>query len=54
MSPAGRVSSVTCLGCGCVCDDIDLTVENGRITGYRRVTITLMREAPAMPANFKP
>ena len=29
------VEDVTCLGCGCLCDDIALTVAGGRITGAR-------------------
>jgi formylmethanofuran dehydrogenase subunit B len=32
VSPAGRVSSVTCLGCGCGCDDLTVQVADGRIT----------------------
>src|SRR5829696_8133844 len=40
MSPAGdpkihqehRVEHVTCLGCGCACDDIDVRTTDGRIT----------------------
>jgi formylmethanofuran dehydrogenase subunit B len=28
-----RVEHVTCLGCGCCCDDITLTVRDGRIVG---------------------
>lgn len=38
MSPplAGRtVEHVTCLGCGCACDDIAVVVEQGRITALR-------------------
>jgi formylmethanofuran dehydrogenase subunit B len=31
MSPAGRIEHVTCLGCGCGCDDITVTVADGRI-----------------------
>jgi formylmethanofuran dehydrogenase subunit B len=30
-SPASRVAHVTCLGCGCACDDIVLTVRDDRI-----------------------
>lgn len=30
---AGRVAHATCLGCGCACDDIVLTVRNDRIVG---------------------
>ncbi len=34
---ADRVEShVTCLGCGCACDDIDLTIARGRIVGVGR------------------
>jgi formylmethanofuran dehydrogenase subunit B len=29
----GTVSHAVCLGCGCACDDIEVTVRNGRITG---------------------
>ncbi len=32
MSPSS-VSSVTCLGCGCACDDLTVEVGGGRITG---------------------
>ena len=32
MSPATRVASVTCLGCGCGCDDLAVEVAGGRIT----------------------
>jgi formylmethanofuran dehydrogenase subunit B len=32
VSPAGRTSSVTCLGCGCACDDLTVQVADGRIT----------------------
>jgi formylmethanofuran dehydrogenase subunit B len=31
MSPAHQVEHVTCLGCGCGCDDIAVTVREGRI-----------------------
>ncbi|HEX6615810.1 MAG TPA: hypothetical protein VF046_05850 [Gemmatimonadales bacterium] len=31
MSPAASVSSVTCLGCGCGCDDLTIGVTDGRI-----------------------
>ncbi|HEV8177402.1 MAG TPA: hypothetical protein VGP44_06890, partial [Gemmatimonadales bacterium] len=31
MSPAQRVEHVTCLGCGCGCDDITVTLQDGRI-----------------------
>jgi len=31
-----RFDSVTCLGCGCACDDISVTVEGGRISGIDR------------------
>ena len=31
MSPASRASSVTCLGCGCACDDLTVQVADGRI-----------------------
>ena len=32
---ASVVEDVTCLGCGCLCDDIALTVAGGRITEAR-------------------
>jgi formylmethanofuran dehydrogenase subunit B len=32
MSPATSISSVTCLGCGCACDDLTVRVAGGRIT----------------------
>jgi formylmethanofuran dehydrogenase subunit B len=32
VSPAARTSSVTCLGCGCACDDLVVQVADGRIT----------------------
>ena len=32
MSPAGVTSAVTCLGCGCACDDLTVRVAGGRIT----------------------
>ncbi|MEP6688959.1 MAG: hypothetical protein ABJC36_11475, partial [Gemmatimonadales bacterium] len=32
MSPAAGTSSVTCLGCGCACDDLVVEVTDGRIT----------------------
>jgi len=31
MSPAQRVAPVTCLGCGCACDDLTVQVSEGRI-----------------------
>ncbi|MGH7509834.1 MAG: hypothetical protein ACREMZ_10220 [Gemmatimonadales bacterium] len=31
MTPVERVEHVTCLGCGCGCDDISVTVQDGRI-----------------------
>jgi hypothetical protein len=31
VSPATRVSPVTCLGCGCGCDDLTIGVTDGRI-----------------------
>ena len=31
MTSTGGNAAVTCLGCGCACDDIDLTVEDNRI-----------------------
>ena len=31
MSPATRVAPVTCLGCGCACDDLTVQVSDGRI-----------------------
>ena len=37
MSAASRtVEHVTCLGCGCACDDITVVVERGRLTEARR------------------
>jgi formylmethanofuran dehydrogenase subunit B len=37
MSPATRlVEAVTCLGCGCACDDIGVTVEGSRIVSTAR------------------
>jgi formylmethanofuran dehydrogenase subunit B len=32
VSPASRASFVTCLGCGCTCDDVTVQVADGRIT----------------------
>jgi formylmethanofuran dehydrogenase subunit B len=32
MSPDRRIEHVTCLGCGCGCDDLTVTVSNDRIT----------------------
>jgi formylmethanofuran dehydrogenase subunit B len=32
MTGPGRVEHVTCLGCGCGCDDISVTLREGRIT----------------------
>ena len=32
MSLTGRTASVTCLGCGCACDDLSVQVADGRIT----------------------
>ncbi len=32
MSPAAGTSAVTCLGCGCACDDLTVQVADGRIT----------------------
>ena len=32
MTGASRVEHVTCLGCGCGCDDLSVTVSDGRIT----------------------
>lgn len=32
MSPATRTAAVTCLGCGCACDDLTVAVADGRIT----------------------
>jgi formylmethanofuran dehydrogenase subunit B len=31
MTPSSRVEHVTCLGCGCGCDDITVTIAEGRI-----------------------
>ena len=31
MSPAARLAPVTCLGCGCACDDLTVQVADGRI-----------------------
>jgi formylmethanofuran dehydrogenase subunit B len=31
MTTSGRIEQVTCLGCGCGCDDITVTVADGRI-----------------------
>jgi formylmethanofuran dehydrogenase subunit B len=42
MEPAGTarvVENATCTFCGCVCDDIDLTVEGGRITKARNACV---------------
>jgi formylmethanofuran dehydrogenase subunit B len=36
MSGTRVVSHVACLGCGCVCDDIDVVVSEGRIVEARR------------------
>ena len=37
MSAASRtVEHVTCLGCGCACDDITVVVERGRLTEAQR------------------
>ncbi|MGH7703460.1 MAG: hypothetical protein ACREMO_10225, partial [Gemmatimonadales bacterium] len=30
------ISSVTCLGCGCACDDIDVVVRNDRLHEVKR------------------
>jgi formylmethanofuran dehydrogenase subunit B len=35
MSPATVTTNVTCLGCGCACDDIDVVVNDGRIVEAR-------------------
>ena len=35
-SPPSQVGHVTCLGCGCACDDIVLTIAAGRITAAER------------------
>ena len=32
---AGTIEHAVCLGCGCACDDIELTVRDGRIAGAR-------------------
>ena len=37
------VTSATCTSCGCLCDDIDLHIENGRIVRAERAC-TLGRE----------
>lgn len=39
MSPKATgttLGAVTCLGCGCACDDIEVTVRDGRIAGLQR------------------
>jgi formylmethanofuran dehydrogenase subunit B len=36
LTSTGSSAAVTCLGCGCACDDIDLHVEAGRIVEARR------------------
>ncbi|HEX6104215.1 MAG TPA: hypothetical protein VFZ26_01445 [Gemmatimonadales bacterium] len=36
VTEAARVAHVTCLGCGCACDDIVLTVRDGRIVDAER------------------
>jgi len=35
MTAPGIIENVTCLGCGCACDDIGITVRDGRITEAR-------------------
>ena len=35
MTAPSLVENVTCLGCGCACDDIGITVRDGRITEAR-------------------
>jgi len=34
--PAGAVEHVTCLGCGCACDDITVVVQRGRVAEAQR------------------
>ena len=34
--PAGTVEHVTCLGCGCACDDITVVVQRGRVAEAQR------------------
>lgn len=38
-APARIVKDATCTFCGCVCDDIDLTVEDGRITKAKNACV---------------
>jgi formylmethanofuran dehydrogenase subunit B len=35
MTPPATIENVTCLGCGCACDDIGVTVDRGIIVGLR-------------------
>jgi formylmethanofuran dehydrogenase subunit B len=35
-SPPSQIGHVTCLGCGCACDDIVLSISGGRITAAER------------------
>ena len=40
MSPAERtVEHVTCLGCGCACDDITLVVKQDRVAAARNACV---------------
>jgi formylmethanofuran dehydrogenase subunit B len=36
LSLSERVTDVACPGCGCVCDDLTLTVEDGKLAGVER------------------
>src|SRR5256885_3993657 len=38
--PAGTVEHVTCLGCGCACDDITVVVQRGRVAEAQRPRCT--------------
>ena len=53
--PARRtISDVTCLGCGCLCDDLQLDVSGGQIESFRPACPLaadwLLRPARAVPA----
>ena len=38
-SPATVITDATCTFCGCVCDDIDITVKDNHITDAKRACV---------------
>ena len=46
-----RVADATCAGCGCACDDIEVTVADGRLAGRRGRARSATRGSPSVAAT---